>query len=226
MKSIKSHHPQALTIFIVFFSTALLIVVLHLLFHPVRVLGMNTSIFYMDEKYTLASYFSVITAFLTGFLSLTLVFPSSNPKHKLVNFIFSLFFLILSFDEYFEVHEHTNSIIKNIFETDNFFGNLAHLSWIFPLSIIIFLTFYLFIKKIIFSPEHIKYPLMAGFGCFALVIVFELLGSAAYGQSIYLYYVAIEEGLEMIGVTFFLLAVLVESDYPASVWQSLNKKIG
>ena len=48
----------------VFLATALVIVGLHLVFHPVRVLGMNTSIFYMDEKQNLAAFFTTVTGFL------------------------------------------------------------------------------------------------------------------------------------------------------------------
>lgn len=59
------------TVFLVFLFVALTITMLHLLFHPIRVLGMDTSIFYMDEKYTLAAFFSTVTAFLVGYMSLT-----------------------------------------------------------------------------------------------------------------------------------------------------------
>ena len=55
-------------LFWVFFLAAVVITILHFLFHPVRVLGMNTSIFYMDEKVTLTAFFTTVVSFLTGFL--------------------------------------------------------------------------------------------------------------------------------------------------------------
>jgi hypothetical protein len=44
-----------------------------------------------------------------------------------------------------------------------------------------------------------------------LVLVLELAGSGTYGKHIYLYFVAAEEGLEMMGMSFFLLAALLEN---------------
>lgn len=201
---------KAYCTFYLFLFIAFLIVVLHLLFHPIRVLGMNTSIFYMDEKYTLAAYFSTITAFLTGYLSFISAFGKTGKKQKLASLAFALFFLILSFDEYFEVHEYANTIIKKISNTNSLLGQLAHLSWVFPLSVIIIFVFYLFFLKFLHSPKIVRHPIILGCICFALVLIVEVLGSATYGQNIYLYFVAIEEGLEMVGVSFFLLSVLLE----------------
>src|SRR5690606_28744914 len=108
-------------IFLAFFVTAIFIVILHLLFHPVRVLGMDTSIFYMDEKYTLAAFFSTVTAFLVGFLNLTKVENVKNKTKRFVNTIYGLFFLTLAFDEYFEVHEYTNTLIKSSLQAEGVF---------------------------------------------------------------------------------------------------------
>lgn len=52
--------------------------------------------------------------------------------------------------------------------------------------------------------------------CFLAVLVFELFGSATYGHDVYVYFVAIEEGMEMIGVSFFLMATLIESHFDSS----------
>lgn len=212
MKYFSKFSTQPFIVFSIFFIIVLLIVLFHLLFHPIRVFGMDTSIFYMDEKYTLAAYFSTITAFIIGFLALTNISKTKSKLNKLSDISFGLFFLILSFDEYFEVHEHTNTMIKNILKTDNLLASLAHLSWIFPLSIIIFFVFFLLIIKIKNSSKVVRLPFIFGCVSFGTVLIFEILGSSTYGQNIYLYYVAAEEGLEMIGVTFFLLGVLIENE--------------
>ncbi len=52
--------------------------------------------------------------------------------------------------------------------------------------------------------------MLIGAFCFLRVLIFELLVSATYGKDIYVYYVALEEGLEMIGESFFLLAALIK----------------
>lgn len=204
-------HKKEWKIFVPFVLTAISIVTLHLLLHPVRILGMDTSVFYMDEKYTLASFFSVTTAFLIGFLSLSRISPRKQTlREKSIETAYGLFFLILSFDEYFEVHEYITTIIKQYFHNGEIMGVLANASWMFPLSIVIVAIFILLIVKIVTSKKDVQTPMIAGCMSFILVLAFELLGSITYGQPIYVAFVAAEEGMEMIGISFFLLATLIE----------------
>lgn len=205
------YRSQAI-VFGAFFFTALLIVLLHLMFHPVRVLGMDISIFYMDEKYTLAAFFSTVTSFLVGFIGMTNASKCKLTIGKLTTIAHGLFFIILAVDEYFEIHEYTNTLIKERVTEEGLVQSLVNLSWIFPLLLIILVVLILFIVKINISKQGIKTPLILGTVCFAVVLIFELLGSATYGQDIYVYLIAVEEGLEMIGVSFFLLAALIESE--------------
>lgn len=199
------------TLFVFFALTALGIVLLHFLFHPVRILGMDTSLFYMDEKYTLASFFSVTTAFLIGFLSLCRVCPYKRTlKEKSIEIGYGMFFLILSFDEYFEVHEYITTLIKGYFHQGELIGLLAQASWIFPLSLVIIAIFFILIIKISTAGRDVRIPMVLGCVSFVTVLVCELLGSVTYGESIYLVFVAIEEGMEMLGISFFLLASSVE----------------
>lgn len=197
--------------FLVFAGTAVGITLLHLLFHPIRVLGMDTSIFYMDEKYTLAAFFSVVTAFLIGFLSLSRVAPAQPKGNKrLLETAYGLFFLILSLDEYFEVHEYITTLVKSYFHNGELIGLLANASWIFPLSLCIGVIFILLTMKILQAAHNVRIPMILGACSFMIVLALELLGSIAYGQSVYVIFVAMEEGMEMIGISFFLLATLQE----------------
>ena len=204
------HYRRELAIFSVFFLTAMVIVVLHLLLHPVRVLGMDTSIFYMDEKYTLAAFFSTVTAFLTGYLFLENIKKGEPNGRKIVDLASGFFFIILSFDEYFEVHEYINTLIKSGLEKEGMLKMLSNFSWIFPLSLVIIFIFFLLLLKMRFAEKPVRLPMLIGAFCFFGVLIFELLGSATYGKDIYVYYVALEEGLEMISESFFLLAALIE----------------
>lgn len=212
MNSIYRKYHQQFLVFLIFLFLAFLIVILHLLFHPVRVLGMDTSIFYMDEKYTLAAFFTTITAFLVGYLSLVNA-VSSKIKfiNKIVNIGYGLFFVILSIDEYFEIHEYINAIIKLGFKEKGKLGALVNFSWVFPLFIIIMAIFTLLLVKIKKTEKEINKPLILGCLSFLVVLLFELLGSATYGQNIYLYFVAVEEGMEMVGISFFFLATIIET---------------
>ena len=196
-------------IFLIFLSTAFLIVLLHFLFHPIRALGMRTSIFYMDEKVTLSAFYTIVTAFVTGFLSLMLVDKLKNQKEKLFWSALGVFFLILSIDEYLEIHEYVNTLVKLTLKKESFAGQLAHLSWIFPLFLVILAFFSLFLWGIINEKKpQVKSALMKGAFCFGIVLILEILGALTFGKHIYLYLVAIEEGAEMLGTAFFLLGVL------------------
>ncbi len=207
----ESKFNKQFRIFLIFIIIAVFIVILHFLFHPYRVLDMDTSIFYMDEKYTLASFFTTVTAFLVGYLCLIKSFSTEKKlRDNLGNIGFGLFFLILSFDEYFEVHEYINTIIKSSFKKNGLFGVLSSISWVFSLFLVILVVFLLFIIKIKNTGKELRKPLIYGCFSFLFVMLFELMGSVTYGQNIYLYFVAIEEGMEMIGVSFFLLAALLE----------------
>lgn len=208
---LKTYRHEIVT-FLFFLLAALIITVLHLFFHPVRVLGMDTSIFYMDEKYTLAAFFSTVTAFLIGYLALTNISDGKSGVKKIVDIAFGFFFVILAFDEYFEVHEYTNTIIKANLKEAGIIQTLSNLSWIFPLSLIIIMVFSLLVVKLKIASKRVRKPMFTGILCFFAVLIFELFGSASYGRDIYVYYVAVEEGLEMIGASLFLLAVLIEKN--------------
>jgi hypothetical protein len=213
MKNYFGRHQQEFIIFLIFLFLALFIVILHLLFHPIRVLGMDTSIFYMDEKNTLAAFFSTVTAFLVGYLAFLNISKNKIKLRKIININYGLFFILLALDEYFEIHEYVNIIIKSSLKEEGIFKILSDFSWIFPLFLVIILVFSLLLIKIKLTTEEIRKPIIIGVFCFLFVLIFELFGSATYGQNIFLYFVAIEEGLEMIGVSFFLLAGLIEKKY-------------
>ena len=196
-------------VFVIFFSLAFLIVLLHFLFHPVRVLGMSTSIFYLDEKVTLGALFSIVTSFLTGFWCLMLIDKLKNQKEKLFWSALGVFFLILSIDEYLEIHEYVNTLVKLSFEKGNFIGQLARFSWIFPLFLVIISFFAIFLWGIANEKKSsVKSALTAGTFFFMIVLVLEILGAMTFGKHIYLYLVALEEGAEMFGASLFLLAAL------------------
>lgn len=197
----------------ILFGIVGIIVLLHFLLHPVRVLDMDTSIFYMDEKITLAAYFSQVVAFVAGFWIFAVLLPKLKAFIDRVMWAgVGLFYLILSFDEYFEVHESVNTAVKAALDTETLFGKLAHLSWIFPLILIIGVIYLLFFTAVVRErTREVRTWMIAGMVAYAFVLVFEILGSAAYGQSIYLTYVGIEEGLEMAGTVSFFMAILAKT---------------
>ena len=170
---------------------------------------MDKSIFYMDERITLAAFYTVITSFLIGFLALTQINKVKEDLDKLLLFLFGLFFIFLSFDEYFEIHEYANTVVKNTLQKGTAFSQLSEMSWIFPLFFFILLVFGVFVLLFIREKEkQIKIPLMLGVICYIVVLILEVVGGQTFGNDIYVWFVGAEEGFEMIGGSFFLLSVL------------------
>ena len=195
-------------IFSFFFAASVLVTLFHFLFHPVRVLGMETSIFYMDEAISLAAFFSTLVLFLTGYVFLTGLHRIKDRLLKSLYLILGLFFVYLSFDEYFEIHEYLNTFIKMSL-SQNILGLLANYSWVISLGVLVLLAFLAFFAVLYFEKDRkVKMPVFLGVIAFFFVLVFEMLGAATYGMDIYLLFVGIEEFMEMAGASLFLLAAL------------------
>lgn len=184
---------------------AAFIVLLHFFFHPLRVLGMDTSIFYMDEKVTISAWFTTVVYFSAA----ALAFTSARNLSRLG---MGIFFLLLSLDEYFEIHEYVSTLLKTLVAKGTLTGNLFHYSWIFPFAVLIaaiLFSFYWAAKRE--KNKKLKKLLFTGLGCYGLVLILELTGGATYGLPIYVTMVGIEEGLEMVSATIFLRYMMESS---------------
>ncbi len=198
--------------FWIFLSTALCITAFHFLFHPVRVLGMDTSIFYMDEKVTLSAYFTVVTYFLTGAVALMTLDVKKTALDRALRFGLALFFLMLSLDEYFELHEYLDTMLKGLVSQSSVIGALIYYSWIFPFALVILLAFAsLVLLAIREKRKDARAFLIIGLTSYAGILLAELIGGSTFGLPIYLVFVGVEEGLEMISAVFFLRYVLTSS---------------
>ncbi len=194
------------------FAVSLGITLLHFLFHPYRILGMDTSIFYMDEKVTLAAWFTsgvYLLAAVIGFLTL--------GAQKRIGTILSYagmasFFLMLSLDEYFEIHEYVSTTLKGLVSAQSFLGSFVYFSWIFPLLVFIIFVFMSFAAIARRETHRQRQQLLwTGLLMYGAILVFEIVGGATYGHPIYVLMVGIEEGLEMLSATVFLRYVMEAS---------------
>jgi hypothetical protein len=164
---------------------------------------MSTSIFYLDEELTLASILTVSFAFYGGILALEYFLKSK----KLLDFLWILIFWGLAFDEYFSIHEYLNDLFKKNMIGNDFLRELASISWVFTLGIIFILIALFIIRGVIKEKDmRIKLLLLLGVISYLTVIGVEVIGGQTYGRDIYLLFVGIEEGLEMIGTVFFIEA--------------------
>ena len=201
MNSIKSINIS--TVSKILFLTAIVTVILHFTMHPVRVLDMQTSIFYMDEEFTIAALLTSAFAFYAGILALDYYLL----RRKVVNLIWSGIFFALALDEYFSIHEYLNGLFKRYLDETSILSNLASVSWIFTLGVI-FLAIAVFILYWTVKEQNkaARLMLFLGMASYVTVLIIELIGGQTYGRDIYLVFVGIEEGLEMVGTIFFIEA--------------------
>jgi len=187
----------------VLFFASFLTVLFHFLLHPVKILNMSTSVFYLDEELTLASILTVSFAFYCGILALEYFLKSK----KSLDFLWILIFWGLAFDEYFSIHEYLNDLIKKNIIGNDFLRELASISWVFTLGIIFILIALFIIRGVIIEKDmRIIYLLLLGVISYLTVIGVEVVGGQTYGSVFYILFVGIEEGLEMIGTVFFIEA--------------------
>ena len=157
----------------------------------------------MDEELTLASILTVSFAFYCGILALE--YFLFNRKY--INLLWILIFWGLAFDEYFSIHEYLNDLFKNNLSGNNLLNELASVSWVFTLGIIFLLIALFIIREVLREKnERIKFLLLLGIICYITVIGVEVIGGQTYGSTIYMLFVGVEEGLEMIGTVFFIEA--------------------
>ncbi len=188
------------------------VTLLHFLFHPVRLFGMDTSIFYMDEKVTIAAWFTAVVYFFAGFVAFVSLKIKKNAADRIARAGMGIFFLLLSWDEYFEVHEYINTFLKNAVSEETTIGGLLYFSWIFPFLLVIgavLLSLFWAAKRE--TAKGLRKLLYTGLAMYGIILIMELVGGATYGQPIYLAMVGAEEGLEMVSATVFLRYMMESS---------------
>lgn len=192
---------------------AILIIMLHFSFHQTRVLGMHTSLFYLDEEITLGALYTSCLAFFAGLLNLELYL-----KKRIIKCIgWVIVFGSIALDEYLSIHEFLNDFIKRTYAEGSFMSNLASTSWVLTIGLVFLLVALLILREIIKEKnKRIKSFMILGLLTYVLVITLELLGGQTYGKDIYLVFVGLEEGMEMIGTIFFIQAFLVKVESIAS----------
>src|SRR5688572_19027326 len=81
-----------------------LIIILHMLLSKWLVFNKPQSIFYVDNQINFSSHFGTVFAFLTGMIFLYISLYHGWKKIQYKKFVMGLFFLLLSYDEYIEIH--------------------------------------------------------------------------------------------------------------------------
>jgi hypothetical protein len=198
-------------VYIGYFSATALTVLFHFTLHWYKPLNKNQSIFYLDEQITTGMYLSAIGLFLAGLIFYMISEKQKDKKQKLSSMIFMSMFWFLSIDEYFELHEYANALIKKVLDIDSFAGSLVHLSWVFPFLIVLSFVIWFLMKSIINEKDkQVKLSLLLALCAAVLVLPLEVIGGSLYGNAIYVLFVGIEEGSELVAIGFFIRAGILK----------------
>lgn len=209
-----------LKVFYSLLALNILILVLHGILRDTIILNKSYSIFDIDRQVTFASHFGTVVSFTIGLLTLLTLSYFREKKDKIINTIIGIFFIILSYDEIIEIHEEANHYFKQFFKNDGIKDFIAF-NWIYPLIIPIIIIISVFILKVYREKNKaIKLQYIFGILSFVGVLFFELYSQQNYGHEVFDYLIIFEEGLEMFGVSLFLLATL----NTISEFQQTNKK--
>lgn len=188
-----------------------LIVLSHFLLHPVRILAMPTSIFYLDEQVTLAVFFTLFLCSVTFMYALQNLKYLNTQYEKFLQILFAFIFAGFAVDEYFEVHEYLNGYLKYELEDDSVLEELAEISWVLPLSVVLlFIIGALMMVVYRESVSKVRRSYIFGILCLIAVVVLEFSGANSFGQDIYVTYVGLEEGLEMLAISSFLNGIIIK----------------
>lgn len=164
---------------------------------------MSTSLFYLDEEFTLGAMLMFCLTFYSGILALELFFSTRKVKYLL----WLAVFWTLGLDEYFSIHEYLNDVLKRFLDPENGIAQLASTSWVLTLGVLFLIPAgYIFYQALSEKERNVRNLLLLGFCSYIAVLLIELVGAQTYGRDIYLFFIGIEEGLEMIGTIFFIEA--------------------
>lgn len=184
-------------------AIVLAVVASHFLFHPARLLGMSTSLFYLDEEFTLGALLMFCLTFYCGILALELFFSTKQTKYL----IWLAIFWTLSLDEYFSIHEYLNDLLKRFLDPENGLAQLASKSWVLTLGILFLIPAgYILYHLVREKDQRVRNLFLLGLCFYILILLIEGMGGQTYGKDIYIFFVGIEEGMEMIGTIFFIEA--------------------
>lgn len=194
--------------FVIIFIVSLIVFALHFFFHGNKVLNFSYSIFYLDESFSIGSILTTAIAFSVFLYSAKVFLSSQNVRDKITYFVYSLVFLAFGFEEAFSFRDEVNTFIKDNVE---FLSGAANFSWILSLGIFVIIFFAFIIYSAYKESKLVKFSMFAGVLCFLGVVVLEIIGGRLYNVSdAYIAVVGVEELLEMLGLAFFVNALVLK----------------
>ncbi|MBW7953160.1 hypothetical protein H3C67_00015 [Candidatus Dojkabacteria bacterium] len=199
---------------LIFLSIIFVLALLHYFYHDIIVLGHSNSIFYLNEEFSLGTLFSCIFASFSTLLAL----KHFRHTKAISSLVWSILLFGLCLDEYLSIHEYLNEFIKRISNQESLFVNMAHYSWVISFGIgLAAILFIFFIQQLRSTKSRAhKNLLIAAVICYSLVLPLEVFGGQRFGRESYIYFILVEEVLEMLG-TVFLVELFIRKNAEESI---------
>lgn len=182
------------------------LVVLHLLF------SQRLELFHLDHERTIPAYFSGAQLVAIAALSLGLHLLAKTRGEKILLGINAFFFLMLGFDEISELHENITYYLVVYIKPWLAFRTLTYMWLVFfgPAIVGAFAFFAIFLKRILRVHTASRAWYLSGIACFAGAIFLELASGLIRAKWFYPIEIPLEEGLEIVGATLILTALMKE----------------
>ncbi len=180
--------------------------------------GVIYKLFNLDSEINIPSVLSALQLAAVGlvFLAMTIKLKDLDDIPPMFTLVIGLGFLFLSFDELFSVHERITSTLKHIAPLPRFKGE--HGIWIVPYALIGLVLFALMFRNFLSVWRHYKREsliIIKGAALFVLggmgleILSYQLVREQPYPWYVYATEVAMEEFLEMLGVSIILYGSLL-----------------
>lgn len=192
-------------IFLTLIALDVLFVILHLLF------GKELSLFNLDKERTFSSYFDGMRLVIVAGFAAGIAMMALRRSEKISWLLFALLFVYLGFDDISELHENIAYYLNKLITPLSFFRSPTYM-WLaflspFIVGAICYLSFFI---KNLSSDEGLSKKLMtSGLALFVGALAMEFSSGLIHSKAFLRVEVVIEEGLEKLGATLFLLAVLL-----------------
>ena len=166
--------------------------------------------FDLNQENNIPTLFSTL---LLGSISVLLVLICKSEKNKFLKLnwrLLSLIFLFLCFDEFLSIHEMLIGPVGKALDT----SGLLFFAWVIPYGILVLLLFFVFLRFLLKLPRKIGIMFItAGFIYVFGALIMELPEgwiAEKYGVDTFwfLIIVIVEEILEMLGLIYFIYALL------------------
>lgn len=207
--------PKVVLKGLLFFITILLLANLITIFFKTNLQGDDvfrlTKLFTFNDEANIPTFYSSLALFFSAILLLIIGVAHRKRGSAYLSWLgLASVFLMLSIDEAASVHERLTIPLRELLNTSGF----LHFAWVIPYSIMVLLLFVLYARFLINLPKKTMILfLVAGITYITGALGFEMLGASwAYlhetDNLIYSLIVTCEEFLEILGIVFFIYALI------------------